>query len=337
MLFVLLLALPAVARAEWEQREIHGRGYVSIPSIKENYHFNEMKTTGKRVVIQRVDPKSGKAITNITFNLGATECLMNGMKFVFSYPVATAAGKAWVSRIDLAKLIHPVLSPNFIKDAGDFKTVIIDPGHGGQDLGATNPLGHESRYNLQVAKYLKAILEKGGYKVVMTRSDDHFLTLQQRVQVANNVQENAIFISIHHNSASSRARGIETFTLSPVGVAHYGRGLKQSDYHSVAGNSHDSANVALATAVHGMIYSTYCSDKKGNFYSTLDRGIKRARFSVLSGVRHPAILVECGFLTNPSEAKWINNSQSRQNIAKLIAGAIARYKFAVSRGAKAQR
>ena len=59
--------------------------------------------------------------------------------------------KAYVSRMDLAKLIDPVLRPNFIKNAGDFRTVILDPGHGGKDPGATNSLGTEATYNLKVA------------------------------------------------------------------------------------------------------------------------------------------------------------------------------------------
>ncbi|MBB5351147.1 N-acetylmuramoyl-L-alanine amidase [Haloferula luteola] len=320
---LILFACTLIARAEWEQREINGRGYVSVESIKAYYQFTSLKRTGKGITLE--DSK-----TRLNLSVGGVECLMNGIKFVFSYPVVESAGKSWISRIDLVKLIHPVLRPTFIENAGTFRTVIIDPGHGGKDAGATNRYGTESRYNLQVAKLLKQQLEAAQFKVVMTRSDDHYLTLQQRVDVANAVRENAIFISIHHNSGRSAARGIETFTLSPVGVAHYGRGLKASDFRAATGNSHDSANVALATAVHGMLLSKLADKTSGKQY-TLDRGIKRARFSVLTGVRHPSILVECGFMTNPYEAKLIHDSGYQRTLAKLIANAVSRYRFAVGR------
>lgn len=322
LILLLLVSLTFKVHAEWEQKEINGRGYVSVASIKSNFKFSSLKQSGNSIILE-------DARTRMNLRVGGYECLMNGIKFVFSYPVVQSGGKSWVSRIDLVKLIHPVLRPTFIDGAGDFRTVVIDPGHGGKDPGATNSLGTEARYNLQIAKYLKELLEGQKYKVVMTRSDNRYLSLQQRVDVANAIKENAIFISIHHNSGRSAARGIETFTLSPVGVAHYGRGLKASDFHANTGNSHDSANVALATAVHGMLLSQL-NDKSGKSY-TLDRGIKRARFSVLSGVRHPSILVECGFMTNPYEAKLINDSGYQRTLAKLIAGAVGRYRFAVGR------
>jgi N-acetylmuramoyl-L-alanine amidase len=162
------------------------------------------------------------------------------------------------------------------------------------------------------------------FKVVMTRTSDRFLTLQQRVDLANRVRENAVFVSIHFNSGRSGARGIETFTLSPPGVAHYGRGKIAADALSRPGNVHDAANVALATAVHGM-----CLVGLGR-QNTFDRGIKRARFTVLTGVRHPAILLEGGFMSHPQEARLINTPAYRQQLARAVAAGIRRYCGAVS-------
>ncbi|BCX46574.1 N-acetylmuramoyl-L-alanineamidase [Haloferula helveola] len=332
-LTLILAACALTAHAGWDERTIHGRGYVSVNSMKEFYGFKRLSQSGKSIVLED-DAVEIKLSTN------SHECYMNGVKFVFSYPIESSGGKAWLSKIDLMKLVHPVLRPNIIENAGNFRTVIIDAGHGGKDPGATNSIGTEANYNLKVAGFLKDYLEKEyKYKVIMTRDSNRYLSLQQRVDIANRITENAIFISIHHNSTSSNrsgARGIETFTLSPVGVSHYGRGLKASDFSPKTGNHHDSANVALATAVHGTLLSTLKDKKTGKSY-TLDRGIKRARFSVLSGVKHPSILVECGFMTHPYEAKLIHDSGYQRTVAKSIAYAVQKYRFAVARPNTGQR
>lgn len=323
LIAVLLLAFPLTARAKgWEEKKINGRGYVSVASMKDFYGFTKLARTGNTVTLE-----NDKFRLNL--RIGSQECLMNGVKFVCTYRVESPDGHAWISKMDLIKLIDPVLRPSFIPNAGAFNTVIIDPGHGGKDSGATNSLGTEASYNLKVATKLKAILEKEyGFKVIMTRDSNEYLSLQQRVDVANRTSQRAIFVSIHHNSGGSHARGIETFTLSPVGVAHYGAGLKASDFQARTGNHHDSANVALATAVHGTLLSTL-KDKKTKKAYTLDRGIKRARFSVLSGVKHPSILVECGFMTHPYEARLINDEGYRNTVAKSIAYAIQKYRAVV--------
>ena len=307
---------PAAAQ-QWETRSINGRDYVAVDGMKTFYQFDRLTRSGNSV--QLVNKKVLMQLT-----VGGQDCLMNGVKFVFSYKVEDAAGKAWVSRVDLAKLVDPVLRPNYIDNAENFRTVILDAGHGGKDPGATNALGTEANYNLLVAQAAKKQLEAKGYKVLLTRDTNKYLTLQERVDIANNVKENAIFISIHHNSGGAAARGIETFTLSPVGVAHYGRGANQSDLQERTGNSHDSANVALATALHGRLL-------QGLKDNTFDRGIKRARFSVLTGVKHPAVLLECGFMTHGYEARLINDPKYRNAVINSVVDAVDRYRRAVTK------
>ena len=323
LLLVLLALLAPPAVQAWEEAQLNGRGYVSLDSVRKFYGFEKLSCSGKAVALEN-------SKVEFCMNCGSHEATMNGVKFVFSYPVIAHEGRQWISKIDLTKLVDPVLRPNFIEGAGNFRTVIIDPGHGGKDAGAVNSLGTEAHYNLVVSNHLKALLEQAGYRVVMTRQSNVYLTLQQRVELANRITDNAIFISVHHNSGGRQARGIETFTLSPVGVSHYGSGLKASDFSPKAGNHHDSANVALATAVHGMLLTSLRDSKSGKSY-TLDRGIKRARFSVLSGVRHPSILVECGFMSHPYEARLIHDAGYQKTVAKSIALAINKYRFAVGR------
>ena len=320
LMFLAMTAGPVVsaapaAAAGWDIVKIEGRDYVAVESIKRFYDFVKMTRSGGSVILE-----NSKVQMNL--KVGGNECLMNNVKFVFSHTIATVGDKVYVSRIDLAKLIDPVLRPNFIQNAGDFRTVVLDPGHGGKDPGATNPFGNESNYNVKVADIVKKQLEAKGFKVVMTRDSNVYLSLQERVDFANAVTESAIYVSIHFNSGGSSARGIETFTLSPPGVSGYDRGLITADAQSRNGNEHDSANIALATSVHGSILRRLGKN-------TLDRGIKRARFSVLSGVRHPAILLEGGFMSHPYEARLIENPDYQNAIAGGIVDAIAKYRFAV--------
>ncbi|MEN9974732.1 MAG: hypothetical protein RLZZ282_738 [Verrucomicrobiota bacterium] len=306
----------ATTTANWEIAKIDGLDYISLASVKRFYSFTHLTRSGSHITLEN-------AKYELNLNLGGNECLMNGVKFVFTYPITSLGDKLFVSRMDLAKLIDPVLRPSFIKNAGNFRTVILDPGHGGKDAGATNPLGTEATYNLKVAGQVKSLLQARGFKVVMTRETNVFLTLQERVNLANAIRENAVFVCIHFNSGGREARGIETFTLSPPGVSHYGRGHIPADNQARTGNEHDSANIALATSVHGSVLRRLQNN-------TFDRGIKHARFNVLSGVRHPAILLEGGFLSHAREARLIETPEYQNALAKGVVEAIEKYRYAVN-------
>lgn len=306
----------------WDVIQIDRHDYVSVQSIKTFYKFTKLTQRGKDVVLEN-------SKVEMKLKVGGHECLMNNVKFVFSHPVMASGRGVYVSRVDLAKLIDPVLRPNYIRKAGNFQTVILDAGHGGKDPGATNSLGTEADYNLKLATRVQRMLQAKGFKVIMLRESNRYLSLKERVDAANRVKENAIFLSLHFNSGSRTARGIETFTLSPPGVSHYGRGLVASDAQTRTGNENDSANIALATALHGSILR-----RLGN--NTFDRGIKRARFSVLSGVCHPAVLFEGGFMSHPHEARLIANDSYQAALAAGMVDAVVRYRYAVSGGAATQ-
>ncbi|MFD2160753.1 N-acetylmuramoyl-L-alanine amidase [Rubritalea tangerina] len=311
----LLLANPV--QAQWETVNVRDKQYVTARSLKTFYSFNTLTRSGKAAILEN-------AAVKMRIAANSQECIMNRVKFILSYPVVEHSGRLLVSRIDLAKLIDPVLRPNYIRSAGNFRTVILDPGHGGKDAGAVNQYGTEAKYNLIVARLVRDLLQRQGYNVIMTRDSDRYLSLQQRVAFANKYP-NAIFISIHFNAGGRRqARGIETFTLSPVGVAHYGRSVKASDHKVRNGNYQDSANIALATAIHGR---TLQRTRSANIP---DRGIKRARYSVLTSVKHPAILIEGGFMSHPTEARIIHSASYQHSVALGIAEGIMRYRSALA-------
>jgi N-acetylmuramoyl-L-alanine amidase len=175
-----------------------------------------------------------------------------------------------------------------------FKTVVVDAGHGGKDNGAyRNYGGAEKVATLDVAKRLEHKLRESQLKTVMTRSDDTFISLDQRVSIENS-QKNAIFVSIHFND--SRRRGIHGF---------------ETYYHSPA--SRDlaaSIQTKLMTIPH-----------------SLNRGVKTANFRVLRLASYPAVLVECGFLSNRQEGGGARDSEYRELLADRIAEAIVEVRY----------
>ena len=168
-------------------------------------------------------------------------------------------------------------------------TVVIDPGHGGFDRGGiSGQRVAESMMNLDVAQRLKAILQASGYRVVMTRDSDVFIPLGTRVAIGNSYRD-AIFVCIHFNATPRRsASGIETYFYSSQSL-----GLASAIHYYVAGGA-PSAN----------------------------RGVRRRGFYVLRNTRIPSVLVECGFLTNPTEAQYAQNASYRQKLALEIAHGI---------------
>ena len=158
----------------WQMIKVGGRDYVSVESLKGFYNFTKLTRTGNNITLENTK-------VEMKLKVGGNECLMNNVKFVFSQSVVASGNGVYVSRMDLAKLIDPVLRPNFIKNAGDFSTVILDAGHGGKDPGATNPIGTEANYNIRMATRLRGLLEAKGFKVKMIRDTDRFYSLQEQI------------------------------------------------------------------------------------------------------------------------------------------------------------
>ncbi|MEI6535169.1 MAG: N-acetylmuramoyl-L-alanine amidase, partial [Verrucomicrobiaceae bacterium] len=200
----------------------------------------------------------------------------------------------------------------------------IDAGHGGQDSGAGGVYGNEKTYTLDTALKLGKLLAARGLKTKLTRDTDVFITKDERYRIANTTPK-CIFVSIHYKSVGGRgASGIETYALSPSGTASTDQPNKLTDGINRTGNSRDSENIALATAVHAMVlYKVKC----------LDRGIRRARWTVLTGLQRAGILFEGGFVTNPEECAKINTSEYRELLAASICGGILNYRNALMKRA----
>lgn len=311
----MLLAVSQPARAQWKLVKYEGRDHVTLDSVAQFYGMARAASGSDPGFLLR----SGRH--SLRGKIGSNELLINGIKFILSYPVASVGGEHVISRMDLSKVIEPVLRPGRIAGADGFSTVVLDAGHGGHDSGARGVFGVEKQMTLDVVYRARDLLTRMGYKVKLTRDGDRFVALEERTRIANQYRD-AIFISVHFNAGSSHATGIETFTLAPRGVpSTWQDGPRVSDFHACAGNARDQENMALATASHASMLS-----RLGMF----DRGIKRARFVVIRNIRIPGVLLEGGFVSNPQDASKLATAQYRQQMAVAIADAVRRYKSATA-------
>lgn len=176
-----------------------------------------------------------------------------------------------------------------------FDTVILDPGHGAHDRGAAIGYVFEKHLALDTARRVEALLRKEGIKVIMTRSRDVFIPLPSRA-AAGNRPGNAIFVSIHYNySRGGSGNGVETY------------------YHFNSGYT-------LAAYIQAYLVQRT---------SMTNRGVKSANFHVIRNTtRNPAVLVECGFVSSPSERARMLTGDFRKRIAEGIAQGIVAYKHA---------
>ncbi len=183
----------------------------------------------------------------------------------------------------------PTLARSSNSRSDSSTVVVIDAGHGGFDRGGIpGQRIAEKTMTLDVAVRLRNVLQAHGYRVVMTRDSDVFVPLPTRVAIANRYR-NAIFVCIHFNSAKrAGANGIETYFYS-------------------------SHSLPLASAIHYYV---------AGGAPTPNRGVRRRGYYVLRRTRIPAVLVECGFLTNPTEARYVLNTAYRQKLADEIARGI---------------
>jgi N-acetylmuramoyl-L-alanine amidase len=221
--------------------------------------------------------------------------------FLFASAIAATSVKALPAPSSLAERERastaratptPVARMRTVRAPGGSRpstTIVIDPGHGGFDRGGIpHQRVPESMMNLDVAQRLKAVLLASGYHVVMTRDSDVFIPLGTRVAIANSYRD-AIFVCIHFNATPrSSASGIETYFYS-------------------------SQSLPLASAIHYYVAGGAPS---------ANRGVRRRGFFVLRRTTIPSVLVECGFLTNPTEAQYAQNSAYRQKLALEIAHGI---------------
>lgn len=187
--------------------------------------------------------------------------------------------------------IEPIVTPKQPAKVTGKRYVVIDPGHGGSDCGAIRNGINEKDITLDISKRVVSLLEKKGYVVKMTRTNDTYVSLQDRVTISENFKPD-IFVSIHVNSSNSE---------SPTGL----------ETHYYKDNS-----LKLAKNIHASML---------NNINSKDRGLFKSRFYVINHTTAPAVLVEIGFISSPVERAQLVSASRKQATAKAIAEGIYEY------------
>jgi N-acetylmuramoyl-L-alanine amidase len=250
--------------------------------------------------------------TRLRFELHKREMTVNGLRVHLGYPVARQRGELYLSETDYRHQIQPILTPQVFGAPPVIRHVIIDAGHGGSDPGAENASLklREKNLTLDLAKRVKAQLEKAGYTVSMIRSGDRLVALPERSRLANDLNGD-LFLSLHFNaSTDTKVHGVETYAFTPLLQPSTSRTkLHESDRQSYAGNANDPWSELLGFYVQRSLSEQLPSP---------DRGLKRARFTVLRDLKMPGILIEGGFVTHPKEGRNIGSAGYRDKIAEAI-------------------
>ncbi len=219
--------------------------------------------------------------------------------------------------------------------------IVIDPGHGGAQGGASSPFGAlEKNLALALAKKVKAQLEADlKATVVLTREADALVHLSERVTAANKRRPD-LFISIHANSMPTQKQrllndGIETYFLSASASGEEARKVAARENAEVGGQPRGQAGDTLSFILADLQRSEAHADSSRLAYAVhealiaqtgaTDRGVQQAPFYVLMGLEAPAVLVEVGFISHPDEAKKLADGEYQQKLASAIAAGVEKF------------
>ena len=329
------------------QRDIHVYNelqYVPLVRLCETYGLDCKWDSYIRTA---VITKNGKII----LRPGSDRILVNGDEKKLSAPVVFTNGTVFVPvsfvRNNLGIIVITTPSDRAVKEMPAFRpsgryairTIVIDPGHGGRDAGAVGRRLRlkEKDLNLAIAKKLKSILEENGIRVILTRTNDVFIPLEERVRIANSSGAD-LFVSVHVNSSRSRAlNGFECYYLSEAtdDNARATEALENASFKTDEGASLEHSN-GLDKTLWDMkltenrresaeLATQICNSVENNLL-TRKRGVKTARFYVIKRTTIPSVLVETGYISNKFEELKFRDDTYIDRLAEVISKGILSYK-----------
>lgn len=212
--------------------------------------------------------------------------------------------------------------------------IVVDPGHGGAQEGATSPAGLlEKDISLQIARRVREHLEKQlGAQVLMTRDEDQSLPLPERVEFSNK-QRPDLFLSIHCNAmptkrTRARVQGLETYFLSANASNATARAAADRENAEAPASRGGRGDSTLAFILHDLARTEAHQDSSRLAYAIhqrliaatggSDRGVLQAPFYVLNGVEAPAVLIEVGYLSHPEEGARLGRPEHQEKLATAI-------------------
>ncbi len=292
---------------------------MTLQELASRYGFRITTLTSKYSTL------SGRAGT-LSFVHKTQQARVNSTSVWLCSPVVPYRDRWGVSLTDVYRVLDALLRPHgFLRSLGS-RIVVLDAGHGDGDVGTvgTRYKLREKDLTLDMVKRVRAMLVNRGYRTQLTRDTDRFIDLDARPARARSLKAD-VFVSLHFNSGSRTASGIEAFVMTPRGRASTGSTrVSQTEY---SGNRNDGANHFLG----------YCIQKRTRVaVDAADRGVRHARFAVLRGASCPAALVECGFLSHARTEEQLRSTAYRDRLALGISDGIADYlrEVAAARAAK---
>lgn len=234
--------------------------------------------------------------------------------------------------IDIAK--HPPGTDP--RSSRKVSRIVLDPGHGGNDPGASGPNGtKEKDVTLDIAHKVAPVLAKQGLAVMLTRDDDRYVTLEERTARANAFGAD-LFVSIHCNAAENRARrGIETYVLDTDASEMASRLAARENATSQAATAELGAilaNMRLADQATrskhfaALLQRAAFASLRGKYTDLVDGGVHVAGFYVLVGARMPGVLFETSYVSNPTEEARLATDDYRARLADAIVNAVTAYR-----------
>ncbi len=283
----------------------------SLQHMARFYGFPAVHVTEERFVCR-------SPYSQLIFEAGSRRLTFNGVLIYLNDAVGGPEVNWRIRVIDADTVVDALLRSRRVLPDRATRVVVLDPGHGGEDLGAVGARNvQEKRVVLDIARRVREKLRGEPFKVYLSREGDYAVSIADRVQFANDRKAD-LFISIHVNAArNTTVSGVETFVLPAAGYPSTARGdLFPGGGASEIGNKFDSANTLLGYLLQKELLAATAAT---------DRGLKRARFGVLKGVNAPAALVECGFVSNPQEERKMLRAEHRDSLAEAIAEAVREF------------
>lgn len=261
----------------------------------------------------------------LSFKVDSQMAEINGINVWLCKPIALRNGQPCISLLDLKASVEPILFPQTNGVHPTIRTICLDPGHGGKDTGGVFGDYVEKRYTLPLAKELAGQLEAAGFKVILTRTNNTFVELEDRPALANRLKAD-LFISLHFNiGPPGKAKGVEVYCLTPAKAKSTNAGgwrdinEWRDSIETMPGNRQEDENMLLAYQLQKSLVKNLSAD---------DRGVRRARFAVLRTAEMPAVLIEGGFLSDAVEQKEIADPKYRDRLAAAIVQGVLSYREA---------